>query len=174
MFKFFEKKRKSIEAKKLIHGDSNTFSNDLETNSQYIKSVFSNCIDLKSRNIRIGHNEELKGYIFYIDGMVDTLMITENIIKPLINLDFNKRDKDSALPLVIYNEIPTADSISLTENPDDFINKLLSGSIGIILEGEKLAVLIEVAGWEERTVEESQSETVVKGASGRVCREYQG
>ncbi len=137
-------------------------SKNFDKNIKYIHTALSKCCDIKWRKIKIGRESNINAHIFFVDGMVDTAFIAQNILKPLVLLELNQTNRTKMLE-EIYDGLLPVSTVTIEQTPDALIMKVLSGSVGILVEGQNNAFTVEAIGWEERPVEESQAETVVKG-----------
>ncbi len=163
MFKHIFRKNKSESNKAAQAVQREKFSKDLDENIKCIQEVLAKCCDLESRPIRIGRNRQIRAHIFFLDGMVDAGFMAANVLKPLMLLD----PGDTGGPKLddeILNSLLPAGTVDIVKSPNILVSRVLSGSIAIIMEGRESAFAIEAIGWQERAVEESQTETVVKGA----------
>jgi len=163
MFKHIFRKNKSESNKAAQAVQREKFSKDLDENIKCIQEVLAKCCDLESRPIRIGRDRQIRAHIFFLDGMVDSGFMAANVLKPLMLLD----PGDTGGPKLddeILNSLLPAGTVDIVKNPNILVSRVLSGSIAIIMEGRENAFTIEAIGWQERAVEESQTETVVKGA----------
>ncbi|HQD42543.1 MAG TPA: spore germination protein, partial [Bacillota bacterium] len=163
MFKHIFRKNKSESNKAAQAVQREKFSKDLDENIKCIQEVLAKCCDLESRPIRIGRNRQIRAHIFFLDGMVDAGFMAANVLKPLMLLD----PGDTGGPKLddeILNSLLPAGTVDIVKNPNILVSRVLSGSIAMIIEGRESAFAIEAIGWQERAVEESQTETVVKGA----------
>ena len=148
--------------KEVLESRSKTFSKSLEKNVEEIKSALHKCCDLECRTLKISADEKLNAYMFFVNGMVAPAFVSENIIKPLVKFDV-KKGMGISLHKQIFYQLLTVGNVSIETDIDQFLLKLLSGSVGIIIDNEYMAFAIEAVGWQERGVEEPASETVVKG-----------
>ncbi|NLO25412.1 MAG: spore germination protein [Clostridiales bacterium] len=163
MFGTIFRKNKSVSNKAAQAVQMQRFSKDLNKNIKYIQQVLSKCCDLESRPIRIGRNRQINARIFFIDGMVDAAFMATNILEPLMLLE---PGDDCGLEIheEIFNSLLPAGTVTIEQSPNMLVTRLLSGGIAIVVEGQEKAFAVEAIGWQERAVEESQTETVVKGA----------
>ena len=60
-------------------------SKDLDFNVRYFKNQLGGSFDIKYRSCTVG---EKKFVFVMVDGMCDSLLITEQIMNPIINADF--------------------------------------------------------------------------------------
>ncbi|MDQ2086765.1 spore germination protein [Herbivorax sp. ANBcel31] len=140
----------------------NIFSDDFNKNLKHIKGQFSNCCDIEYRYFKISQNLKKDACIIFVNGMVDSIFMTQSVIEPLINCEIEKAYNKEILKN-IYESLIGVSNITTEKNVETSIIEILSGNACIIMENESKALIISTVGWQERKVEESQAETVVKG-----------
>jgi DNA mismatch repair ATPase MutL len=81
-----QKKRKNSSQSNQSSNQSNqankTISSDISQNEETVKDLFQNCSDFVSRTINI--NGKIKVLLAYIDGLTDTKVMEEMLLKPII------------------------------------------------------------------------------------------
>ena len=83
---WFQKKVEEITMDEKESGQKTTVNTDLDFNVRYFKSQLGGSFDIKYRNCTVGD----KNFVFVmVDGMCDSLLITEQIMNPIINADFS-------------------------------------------------------------------------------------
>ena len=71
----------------------------LDDNVQHIVETFGNSTDLQIREIRIGGTQKLWACIMYIEGISDTVKITDSILQPLTQAFQDQlKDQNNASP----------------------------------------------------------------------------
>jgi spore germination protein KA len=137
-------------------------SKKLQNNIIQIQDALNNCCDLETRAITLGRESGINARVFFMDGMVDASFLAENVLKPLMLLELENKGNSNIVE-VICNSLLPAGTVTIEKNPDTLIMRLLSGNIIILVENLDEALVVEAVDWEERNVEESKAETVVKG-----------
>lgn len=102
-----------------------------------------------------------KVQIFYVNGLVETLFIT-NIIKELVNLNDHEK-RTTKIYDVIENRI-IHESVEKVETKDELVDQVLSGLIALVVEGEGEALIIDVRSYPGRQPEEPDTEKVIRGS----------
>lgn len=126
-----------------------------------LNEIFSVTNDFYSREMIVGQQPELKVMITFIDGLIDKAILNRDIIDSLINI---KRLNESTNYLkVIKNRLINGCEIEEVDSLDMCINYLLSGDTILFIEGYNKAIKIGTRGWETRSVDEPQTEVVVRG-----------
>lgn len=146
------------------HTEKHRISSSLEQNIHTLKQIFNNCSDVKFREFELGTAPAVKLLIVYIDGMVSTtdihvstldkLMLIEGLMEEIASNQTFKLIKDKLLPIGEVTE--SNDFIKITDN-------ILTGNTALLIEGETKALILGVKGWESRSIEEPQTEPVVRG-----------
>lgn len=156
------------------NSDAPSFTGDLpakpvsphvENNLNSLKSILGEQDDIIYRQIRLGSLRNVPACIIYIDGLVDSAVLHDDIIKSLMLLstqsDFipgqtNLRSfiLELALPASNVTEVP---------NIKELVSSLLSGGVVLLVEGLDRAILIDIRKHPERAISEPPSEVLVRG-----------
>lgn len=102
-----------------------------------------------------------------IAGLSDTEIINEQIIHPLqlAILEIKRDNSWSGRDIVdkLQNEFLAVQNVMKTISLDDVLVGLLSGDTCMFIDGADVALLIESKKWTGRSVEEPQTESLVRG-----------
>lgn len=144
--------------------ESLLISSSLANNEFALKSMFTNCIDVAFRNFVIGKTQK-PAFLIYIDGLVDTELINEHIMQPLMNIRY--APTATASPDVhvglIKNLFLEASGVEEIETIGKVAETVLTGDTVLLLDGDVKALRIVTKGWESRSVAEPVTESVVRG-----------
>lgn len=99
--------------------------------------------------------------IYYVNGLTDDLLITE-ILEGLLSLNTEKHHRDDVATL-IENRIVNP-SVQKVTTLDEVVDQVLSGLIAILIDGERLAFIVDVRMYPGRQPEEPDTEKVVRGS----------
>lgn len=147
---------------KLNHQDHRPISPDLRENMEYCKRVMGNSNDLMMRPLQCLH--KWPAVMLYIDGLVDVQILNHSIMESLLQKqDLPEFSADDEHLSYLQNDILIASNVMLVDDIEDVLNALLSGSAILLLEGSVKGLKIGAAGWEDRSVGEPVSQTVVRG-----------
>jgi len=161
-----EKLGKHVE-KKMDPLKSIPISKSVEENVNLVRKILGASDDLVVREFSVGAKEEVKVALLYIDGLTNSEVINDFILKSLM---FETRkgepkakqgkislcEKFSQFALTI-GEVSTADNIKIA------MNGLLAGDGILFIDGSEKALIPNIKGWEKRGVEEPNTESVVRG-----------
>ncbi|NLY74866.1 MAG: spore germination protein [Firmicutes bacterium] len=137
----------------------------LAANLDAIRRELNNSSDLIIRRFNLGGSYQDLGAIIYIDGLVDKNQVERSILRPLMLMkapssgrpDGDDRLADIELGLITVGEIKR--ECRLTQ----VIEAVLSGKTVLLIDGSQKALVIATPGWEKRSVNQPDSEVIVKG-----------
>ncbi|MBP2079890.1 spore germination protein [Oceanobacillus polygoni] len=161
---FFRKKEKQ-ETKNKEENFSVKIVKNIEKNLDNLKEILGEPNDLVIREFTIKGSKH-KCAIAYIDGMVDSNLVHNNIMKnvQLITGRDSLPEAESELFEEIYQEILSVTSIKEGTTLDDISNGILSGSTIFYLNGVSKVIIMDTGRWETRSIEEPTTETVIRGS----------
>ncbi|ABR47095.1 GerA spore germination protein [Alkaliphilus metalliredigens QYMF] len=144
--------------------DSRLVSKKLHDNTTYLENRFKDCSDITFRELRINAGSSKSGLMLLVftDGLIDSTLVNESIIKP-INFA-NGLKKSSDINVALLQDIILINSIRVTKKLDEIIHSILSGDTVLFIEGSDEALLLDTRGGESRSIEESSVESVIRGS----------
>ncbi|GCD10819.1 spore germination protein [Clostridium tagluense] len=147
--------------------NTNDFSNiklvtSLDENINIIKNIFTNDITVVYRLLSVGRPNITKCMLIYIDGMANTQLINENIIKPIL-LSHIADINHSEIMDVLMQEVLLTGNNKKSDVVDDIISGIIYGKTMLFIDGFANAIIIDTIGWETRDISEPQAETIVRG-----------
>ncbi|MBU3127815.1 spore germination protein [Clostridium tagluense] len=147
--------------------NTNDFSNiklvtSLDENIKIIKNIFTNDTTVVYRALSVGRPNITKCMLIYIDGMANTQLINENIIKPIL-LSHIADINHSEIMDVLMQEVLLTGNNKKSDVVDDIISGIIYGKTMLFIDGFANAIIIDTIGWETRDISEPQAETIVRG-----------
>jgi len=151
-------------------------STEIKKNLNHLKIKYNSLInsDIVFRNFIINiNNTNLKAFLIFIDGMVNTESINDSILKPLllknsiqmIEKNHSSRKLNSFnLKKFIYKKLIPQNSISTEKDFDIIYKKINSGYAVLFIDTINIAFCIETKQIKGRTNSKPQNETIVRGA----------
>jgi spore germination protein KA len=142
------------------------FSQDLEKNLNTLKGIIGNSNDIIIRKFAFGSKKRIRAVLIFINGMIDTTLVNENIMKPLMFNTHNIYDEASAeINNIRYIEstLLSVGDIKETSSMNKAVDSFLSGDTILLIDGSKEALVINLHGWKTRSIEEPKTESVVRG-----------
>jgi len=141
---------------------------DIDNNIKAIKNTFENCDDMVFRGFKESGTNGSKMFLFYIDGLVDKILIDNFVMTPLmlttrmVRPDFNEiknsiseATKNSGMPVTDFKEF---------ESIEEAITFVLSGETALFIDGYTKVIIIATKSWPARSIAEPSTETVVRGS----------
>lgn len=145
---------------------SNQISPNLKENIEVIKQGIGESTDLVIKKLVLTPSTSLA--LAYIDGLVDTAILHNSVLYSLTQYedsdseDWEKISASDKL-LLFKDHILMAGDIEEIQERDKLFHDLLSGNIILMLDGSESALRISLPGWEDRSVGEPNSQSVVRG-----------
>ena len=136
-------------------------SKDIRENEAAIKSAFANCDDLKVRRLYMGKNQQLEGFICYIEVNIGNEMFTAfgqmvAYLDGLSDEEIQRGVRDNAFALS-----DTEPKVYMEEA----IQGVLIGDAVFFLDGVEVALKIPDKGYPKMGVAETDTEKVVRGSN---------
>lgn len=169
--------------------DSKVVFSDLSKNLEYINIKFNTLInsDIVVREFNIyARNKQYSAFLFYIDGMSDSGLINDFVIKPLmlrnrantfednsnflkvpiqtqkIKCNVHKKPKFD-LKDYIFNCLLPQNDVKQTKEFSDLISGVNSGNCALFIDTLNIGFDIDVKGFQERGITTPTNELVIKG-----------
>ena len=142
--------------------ESFSLGSDLEKNIHMFKKHIFNKIDTIKFTFFENPNINLKFYIIFNDGMVNSTIINESILSPLLRLRDFAMDKSSFLESLQSQYISCNQAI-ISSEISAIVNGILYGDTFLVVEGYSDGILIDTKGWETRAISEPNTETSIQG-----------
>jgi len=164
-FKKFLKKKSEDKVEYPKYQDENSkkiISNNIEENKKYLGKLFNKSDDIIYRNVHL-ENNDLDLLLVCIANMVDTTVITEDILKPIKKEDSFKNEKKLDLNK-LKEKLITALEVFTSNDFNKLLDALLTGDTLLFVDGYDEALIIETSSWKERNVEAPSSEETVRGS----------
>lgn len=159
---------------------SNNLSTSLDTNINNLKFRYSSEInsDIIIRNFKINvHNKSFTASIVCIDGMIDSNLVNNFLLRPLMQTNINKSNKKLNLNGIeitknikfdlkqyINDVLVPQNDFNFVNNLDELILGVNMGSCALIVDTLDTAFLVDVKGYKAREISNPSNEVVVRGS----------
>lgn len=156
----------SHEKSELNIDESTQIHPSINTNLEIIKKRFSADInaDFVLREFKIRIRDELyQAFLCSFDGMVDSLLINNAILQPLMTLSALPMELKEPVQDVVYNTLIPHNQIKKCKTYQEVIDEVNFGGIGLFIDKIDIAFAGDVKGWEHRNVEQPTSELNIRG-----------
>ena len=142
-------------------------SRNLDNNLNDIRNILGQSSDVIIHKMKIGSHGTLDAAIIYIDGLVERNLVNQDILRPLMlhmqMIEDDTERKHSNLLEFIQTSVLTAGDVGPLKDITSVINGVLAGNTAILIEGVNQALVINLRGWETRSLEEAKNELAIRG-----------
>lgn len=137
----------------------------LTENLDLIQKELNNSSDLIIRRFSLGGPQQGQGAVVFIDGLVDKKQIEWSILRPLMLMKGPGLEKANGADRLEYIELNliTVGEIKREYRLDQVVAAVLSGKTVLMIDGAEEGLAIATPGWEKRSVNQPDSEVIVKG-----------
>lgn len=138
----------------------NPIDRELQKNIMYFKQQLGDAFDVKYRKAVISGVEFS---FIMIDGLCDNMLITEQVMEPILQSDFSSIDREK----IIYEAsdgVSGSIDKSITQDIDNAIKELLSGNLVMMVDGCTFAILFGVQKFVKRSPSEPNTENQERGS----------
>jgi spore germination protein KA len=142
-------------------GSAKLPSEQLEPNLKYILNLFQGDDTLRHRFITNKGKQEHKFCIIYADGMVDSKLMSDNIVRPLMQYKFPENCND--LVGTVQESVISVNSAERTQDVEKIVQAIVYGDSALLLDGSADVLILDTKGWSKRAIEEPESERVLRG-----------
>ena len=147
--------------------DINEYSNiklvsSLDENINIIKNIFIDDTTIIYRELSFGKPDSIRCMAIFIDGMVNSQVVNEDIIKPILLSNISSINQDNIMDILLKKVLLTGDN-KKTSIVDDIVEGIIYGKTILLIDGLAEVISISTIGWKTRAITEPQSETIVRG-----------
>ena len=145
-----------------------TLEKSVSKNLEKFKAFLGESSDAVFREFSLGM-QGIPCAAVFIDGLVDEMVINEQILKPMMyqiaileNTLQKSIEPGKAFEYVKMRVLAVGD-IKEAETLDEAFILIMSGEVGIMIEGFEKILIASARGWPQRSIEEPPSEIVIRG-----------
>lgn len=132
----------------------------LAHNTQVFKNIFANDGTVMYRNFET--RDGVPCLLVFVDGMVNNAMLHDDILLRVMETTMADVPKGKRLSFLM-DKVITTSVMKIQSDLDTIITEMLYGDTLLLMEGAAEAMIISTKGWKTRSVEEPESEKVVRG-----------
>lgn len=136
-------------------------SGNLKEDIALFKEIFKKDAVLRMKQLRVRSMYEYDCALFYMDGMVNSEMLNESVVRPLLLVNSERTD----IPFADYicEQVLFASENKTTDNVADMLRAVMYGDTLLIIDGCTDAVTINTKGWKTRSISEPENERILEG-----------
>lgn len=144
-------------------GDTKTkISGDLQKNIDRFKEIFSDCADIKMREMRLGKDRGRACFLAYIEVAVSNMLL-ENTALGRMLAALEQMPEENINQVLDCNALGIAD-VTPYEYVEDAAAGMLTGDAVLFIDGYAKALKIADQGYPGMGVQEPDSEKVIRGS----------
>jgi len=141
------------------------YNTSTEVTTDNLRSILGSSSDFTCRMLLVREKPEIPATLAYIDGLVDSKIINDNILKPLTENDrFDVCGSEAEASTLISTGAVYSASMKLITNMKDLIDDMLTGNAALIFNSEKSAFSFGARNELSRSIAEPTGENVIKGS----------
>ncbi|WP_404519731.1 MULTISPECIES: spore germination protein [unclassified Paenibacillus] len=146
--------------------EDESYSEDYEANVTKMRQAIMDMADVNQKSIFLDHLQ-VRVSLFCVDGLTDKTSMDQNIIKPL--LDWGSSDQEEEIPQgdalrdMVIRQVMLVVETEHTQDVKYSLQKVLFGSIVLLIEGTSGVLILGSSKGKTRGVEEPLSESVLRG-----------
>lgn len=137
-------------------------SKDLYKNQTLLTKIFNNTSSLLKRDLTLGVNS-IKITLFYLDGIVDDNLLTQYIIKPIMNFSESPLNNKTLDINYIQDKIIPYCNIKASKTYDELVYEIICGCTIVFIEDNIDAFMIKTSGIKSRDIEKPDTEQTISG-----------
>ncbi|MBE7024923.1 MAG: spore germination protein [Ruminococcaceae bacterium] len=137
---------------------------NIEVNMKIVEDLFGPSKDVIRRRFTFGQKKR-KAAMICVDGLIRADRVALEIMKPLMYGSF-LGDEPKTLPRTmddVQSIYMTAGESRAAETFDDLVTGVLSGDAAVLVDGIPGVLIINAKGFPQRSVEDPQTESVLRG-----------
>jgi spore germination protein KA len=143
--------------------ENKVLDKSLNNNISLFNDIFKNDETLIIREFENKGLKAAKCCIIYLDGMVNTEVVNENIIQPVLCSDLSEDIESDNLLEELKNKVIISNNVTLETEIKKIVSSVIYGDTLFLLEGYEKALVISSKGWQSRPITEPDSSRVVRG-----------
>ena len=140
--------------------DNNSLSGNLEQDILLFKTIFKKDDVLRIRTVNI-NNSDVSCALIFLDGMINSHMLGECLVKPIVTAAVSAQDTLSAD--FVAKNILFANEVGQSGTLSDLLRAILYGDTVILVEHSTKALTVNTKGWRTRGISEPADERILQG-----------
>ncbi len=136
-------------------------SASLDENISRLKTAFKDCDDVVMRSIHFGKDNELIGFISFIDNIISRPVIEDPVLISIMSR--TEMDGRGSVVQKLLDDVIAVGECKTVEQLKEVFDAILIGDTVFLVEGEAKAIVISTKGWPNRGINKAETEVVVQG-----------
>ena len=136
-------------------------SGNLKKDIKAFQSIFENDVTFRIKRVCARKNIAFDAALLYIDGMVDSIQVSEAIIEPLLEMDTPNDSKN--LAEYVEKQLIFARDVKVKNEISQMLEGILYGEALLLINGSTDALMLDVKGFRTRGISEPENERITEG-----------
>lgn len=151
--------------RKAKDNNETTEFSDKEITTENIRNVLSDSSDIVFQLHYINGCSSLPVNVVFVDGLVNTKIVNDDVLKPLTQEKTLEEAKDTAgvIDLIEHGMIYHS-SRKLRTSLGDALADILDGAVALVFDSEKKAITFDIKNFDKRNIDEPTNESALKGS----------
>lgn len=160
------RKESTEDDSKTQQNPEDSIASSLVENIRQLKQIMGDSSDIIFREFSFGQEHCMHAVLLFIDGLVDSSVINESIVEPLMYraryVDSHEEMQSGGIAEVKTAMVAVGDVKEVTTLAK-ILEGVLSGDTVLLLDKNTSALVISTKGWDRRGVAEPSAESVIRG-----------
>lgn len=136
-------------------------SGNLKKDIKAFQSIFENDVTFRIKRVCARKNVAFDAALLYIDGMVDSIQVSEAIIEPILEMDTPNDSKN--LAEYVEKQLIFARDVKVKNEISQMLEGILYGEALLLINGSTDALMLDVKGFRTRGISEPENERITEG-----------
>jgi len=164
----FNAKFSRVTAENINDGFRQKISKSVLKNFEVFGNIFKNCSDVLIERSEVGGFEAL---FIMTDGMCNNLLVSEQILNPILTSDNSSLKADRMMRLICENTVAGIDR-KIKAEYGEIAEAVLSGCFAVMLDGVDYCALFGAQGFPKRSISDALTEVDERSSHEAFCESF--
>lgn len=136
---------------------------DLEANLSVLQDIFNLCYDVKYRRFKLNTVPARAACLVFIENMVEVRSLEEHVLSAILAKPLGAGTAGRDLMQTLCDSLVETLETAFMEEFETAVQAVLNGSAVLLVDGVNRAIRVHVKKLERRAINESDTETVIRG-----------
>ncbi|GKX31978.1 spore germination protein [Vallitalea longa] len=140
----------------------NNISKNIRYNIKWFEREFKDDDSIVYRSFQ-NKTSKREMCIIYIKNMVNDEIMSENILRPIMNAELEKMENTEEYMDFIINKVVSVNEVEKSTDFNTLVENLYIGKSIFFIDGFAVGAILNTLDWSARAINEPISETIIKG-----------
>ncbi|MCE5235486.1 MAG: spore germination protein [Clostridiaceae bacterium] len=142
--------------------EDHVFTGKLREDLAFLTELFKDVDILRVRELENRNDKKLRFCLLYCDGMVDSLLLSQTVVGPLVDARIEPGGGGELADTVLKETIYVGEG-KKTRDLKHVIDAITYGDTALLIDGSKDVLLLNTKGFHTRAIDEPDSEKTLNG-----------